>query len=271
MKRSALALISLASLVGCISTEPTTVLPRPVSPSPDPEEPRTPIERIDLAAVEPSALSVEGIARTADGNVVALLSGVGLVELDADGQEVNRLSFYERGFEDWGFTDVEVMPNGKYALAAPNWVVTYDPEAELIETYFCLEPGWEEIVMENGAVTIDPDTDVVVGAPAYYNSSVSWEQPESAFHSSYGLDGTFLSEVDVLGSGVTAEGLAVDGDRVLAVDGTSLFEFQDGVVTRVFPLEGIEDASGLTLDRALRVAYVTDRADLEVRSFSIAD
>lgn len=268
---AALCMSSIACLP--ISPEPTplpnTVLPNPVTPDPTPREP---VAVVALAPLAGDAYAVEGVAIDAEGHARVLLPGEGIVTLDDEGAVVARHAFYTEGLDDFGYSDLDVLPDGRIALAAPNEVVVYDPQQKLVESYFCLEPGFEEIVMVNQSVAVDPTHDRVFAAPAFYDSTVSFSTPQSAFHARYSLEGEFVMQVDVLSTQVVAEGLAfdVERDRLLAVDGDRLSIFKgDGTIERAVTLSEITDASGLAIDAAHGQLLVTDRADLELRRFAL--
>jgi DNA-binding beta-propeller fold protein YncE len=274
--QNAVALVCAALVTAaCLAPEPfepDPTDPTPVDPVlPDPT-PREPLDRVDLSALAPEAYGVEGVAVDADGGVLVLLSGQGLLTLNASGELVSTRDFYTEGFDDYGYSDLDVLPDGRIALAAPNEVVVYDAATQLVSSYFCLEPGFEEIVMVNQSVAVDVANDRVFAAPVFYDSTIGFTNPETAFHSRYSIDGAFISQVDVRSTTVVAEGLAFDTtrDRLLAVDGDTLSIFRgDGSVERSVLLSGITDASGLAIDAVGGHLYVTDRADLELRRYAL--
>mgnify|MGYP000942250539 CR=1 FL=1 len=268
---AALCVSSIACLPLAPQTTPlpNTILPNPVQPDPTP---RAPLGVVALSPIAGDAYAVEGVAIDDEGNARVLLPGDGIVTLDAEGAVVSRHAFYSEGLDDFGYSDLDVLPDGRLALAAPNEVVVYDPAQKLVESYFCLEPGFGEIVMVNQSVAVDPTNDRVFAAPAFYDSTISFSTPQSAFHARYSLDGEFVMQVDVLSTQVVAEGLAfdVERDRLLAVDGDRLSIFKgDGTIERAVLLEEITDASGLAIDEANGQLLVTDRADMELRRFAL--
>ncbi len=267
--RSCALLIAALFLGACADPIPLDPGPK-VLPQPR-GEPITPSERIELRALVADAWSVEAVAVDGD-RVLSLLPGRGVLVTDRAGRQLDLYAFGEDGFPDLGYGDLDVLPDGRFVLAAPDEAVTWDPETHALESYFCLEPGWGEVVMINQALTVDQTTGRILGAPTYYDTMVSFSEPMSSFHVSYAFDGESLATVDVLGSGIVAEGLAALPDgRLLAVDGNTLAAFDsDGAVLETWQLTGVADASGLAIDADGRL-LVTDRADLEIRAFDLAD
>jgi len=186
---------------------------------------------------------------------------------------LDTIHFGERGLVDRSYMDLDILPQGKFVLAAFDESMAYDPEAETLESYFCLEPGWGEIVMENKAIGIDPETDRPLAAPTKYDfGTIEGDSIIDAFHAQYATDGTLIEQHDVLSTGVVAEGMAilpVSGD-VMIVDGNKLHTFdRTGHLLETQTLTGIEDASGIALDTENGRILVADRADQEVRAFDL--
>jgi len=241
-----------------------------------PEAPKDAVSRIDLSThTGAGAYSVEAVAVHPDsGNLFALFPGQGILELDDQGELVDAIPYGEEtGLVDRAYLDLDILPSGRFVLAAFDEAMSYDPETGTLESYFCLVPGFMQIIMENKAIGIDPDSQEIFAAPAYFDYSEGpTDTPTEAFHAQYATDGTLMDQADVTHSGVIAEGMAVEpntGD-LLVVDADQLHRFnQAGELLSSTPLVGIEDASGLTLDASGERVLVTDRADMEVRAFDL--
>lgn len=270
-------LAALSLSVACGDADPNQPGPK-VYPNPESQEP------LEVIAIdEEDAWNVDGLAvDPATGELHVLLSGVGIVIYDNDGEESGRIPFAEGSpwdpdaepaFYDIGYRDIDLLPDGAYVLAGPVDSHYFDPEEGAPASYFCLVPGFEEVIMVNQALAVDPVTDLILAAPTYYDSSVSMDEPSEAYHVAYFMDGTQQNSHDVLQSGVVAEGLARDahGESVFAVQGSELSVFSlDGQYKRSYNLVGIELATGLSHDAEADVLWVTDASDKEVRSFDAA-
>lgn len=273
MKKLARPLTSLLAVLASVAVaacdRPTTL---PLEPDPKPREPAA---SIDVAAHAPEAYGLEAVATdSATGDVLALAAGVGVLRLDDQGELLSLTAFGEAPLlPDYGFGDLDVLPDGRWVLAAPQMAMAFDPETGELTDYFCLEPGFGEIIMRNSAVTVDEPGGRILAAPTYYDTSVSWDEPSDAFVVEYGFDGTFRRQFDVLGTGIVAEGLAVaDDGSVYAVDGQRLSVFDaQGVLVRSQDLGGVEDASGLALDAEHDRLLVSDRANLTVVAFPLTE
>lgn len=267
-----LAALTLLALAACDTLQTLPEGPDPADPIPEEPTPRETLDIIDLSTVE-GAYGVDGVAiDKATGDVHVLMAGKGILIQASDGTNPRAIPFGEE-LPDLGYGDLDLLPDGSYVLAGPVDALRFDPKDGTLESYFCLVPGWEEIILVNQAVGLDPVDGVILAAPTYYDTMVSMETPSEAYHAQYRMDGSLTATVDVLASGVVAEGLARDpgSPNILAVDGTRLVAFTPGgQVAGTFLLEGIEDASGLAIDSVAEVVYVTDRADREIRTFDLA-
>jgi hypothetical protein len=272
-------LAALPLTVACGDVQPTDPGPKvtPVYTDPDPQQP------LEVIAIdEEEAWNVDGLAvDPTTGELHVLMSGVGIVVYDAEGTETGRVPFAEGSpwdpeaepaFYDIGYRDIDLLPDGAYVLAGPFDSHYFDPDEGAPASYFCLLPGFEEIVMVNQALAVDPVTDLILVAPTYFNYSVS-DEPTEAYHVAYFMDGTQQSSHDVLASHIVAQGLARDAqsNEVFAVEEGELAVFSlDGQYKRSYTLDGIERASGLAIDVQADILWVTDAADHEVRSFDAA-
>jgi sugar lactone lactonase YvrE len=229
---------------------------------PDPVQ-RQPIQ-IGLAGAAPTATGLAGTAVDPDGaHLWFLAEGDGLVQTDRQGNVTARHRFGEGGLDNLGFTDLAVRPDGKFVLATLAETLLWDPSTGQLESYFCLVPGFELEYSENKAVSLDPAGNRVFAAPVRYEGG--GEQPTLLRneHSQYALtDGTFLRGVDVMTTGVIADGLALlpDGRSLLAVQGSRLYRFDlQGNLQEEWELEGISAATGLGFDAAENRLWVSEQ------------
>lgn len=227
-----------------------------------------PIAQFSLAQLGQGPLHATGVSRNlATGHLWFLVPGTGLVAATAAGEHVATLPFNQE-FVDYGFTDVAVIEDGSFALTANGEAYRYVP-GQGVTSYFCLVPGWEEITMENQAVTLDPTTGRIYVAPAYYDTSGATVQARFEVYAS--ADGSYVDGVDVLPSGVIAQGLAYDATlgKLWAVEGNTIYRFaMSGAIEASAQLGGVGRATGLSLiDGQL---LVLDGADDEVRLFDRA-
>ena len=112
---------------------------------------------------------------------------------------------------------------------------------------------------------------LILAAPRFYDTA-SDDLVESSLRSYRAADGTPLSSVDLTSLGLDIAGLAIDGDRLLAVADDELHVFSlGGEHESTLPLAGVEDGAGVAVhgdevfvaDGDARAVVVFDRASLE--------
>jgi hypothetical protein len=194
-------------------------------------------------------VNATGMSKSAaTGNLWFLVQGVGLVETTPAGALVSTLPF-GNDLTDLLYTDLAVLGDGTFALTSNGEAYRYTP-GQGIASYFCLVPGWEETQMENQAVALDPLSGTIYVAPRYF--TVSTGETVSSRHEAYAsTDGHWMSGVDVMATGIVAQGMAVDHQtsKLWVVEGDRLYRFSlEGGVEAEFALEGIGEATGMSLD-----------------------
>lgn len=267
--------MSRSSLFAVLSLLPLASLSAELSACALPAlEPAPGGEPLSLTGVEPDATALSGVAvdpRT--GDLVLAAPGTGLVELGSDGRHLRTMRVGDWGLDFGSFNDVAVLDLERYVLATNGDTLLYDAAQATLESYFCLVPPMPSVVLENHAVAVVPELGRIFAAPAYYDVSTDEPSLQEAYHAQYAIaDGSFVATADVLDSGVLAQGLAYDSsaDRLYAVEGSTLHVFDAaGSALGAVALQGIEEGSGLALDDDKGALYVSDGADLEVRTFPL--
>jgi hypothetical protein len=197
------------------------------------------------------------------GNLWLLAPGVGLVEATPQGQHVSTIPF-DAAFVDYGFTDVAVLADGSFALAAAGEGYRYD-RAHGESAFFCLVPS-PESRLDNQALAFDAASGAMYVAPAYFDSSNTLVSASITSYAS--SDGHFMANVDVMASGVLAQGIAVDHElgRMWVVQHGELYRFtMDGTMDGHTSLAGISEAAGIALQDGK--LFVLDGTTQTIRVF----
>jgi sugar lactone lactonase YvrE len=222
------------------------------------------VSQWSLADLGRGPLHATGLATNlTNDHLWLLVPGTGLVEATADGHYVSTIAD-GASFVDHGFTDVSVLEDGTFALPGSGEGYKYD-SVHGVQPYFCLLPGGNFTTMENEAITLDPSSGLIYVAPAYVDQTNKVVSANIAQYSS--ADGSFVGSVDVLSSGVLAQGLAIDPDHsIWAVQHGALHHFAaSGDHLESVALTGVSEAAGLSLVDG--TFYVLDGADDAVRIF----
>ncbi len=233
----------------------------------DPQAP--PVSQWSLGDLGQGPLHATGVSTNlATGHLWMLVPGVGLIETTADGHYVSKIQSGAGGYSDYGFTDVTVLEDGSFALPADGEGYKFDA-VHGTQPFFCLLPGDNFNILENSAITLDPSSGTMYVAPAYRDQSNHVTSANIAAYAS--SDGHFISSMDVMSTGVIAQGLAVDAQlgRIWAVEHGTISRFtMTGTLDGQAGLTGVTDAQGVTLvgDQL----YVLDGADDEIRVFDRA-
>ncbi|MDB4959336.1 MAG: hypothetical protein JWO36_6905 [Myxococcales bacterium] len=225
-----------------------------------------PVSRWSLAQLGAGDLHATGVAiNRTTGNLWFLARGVGLVEATPAGQHVSTLPF-DASFVDHGFTDVTVLDDGSFALTANGEGYRYD-RLHGETSFFCLVPGGDQTTMDNEAITLDPSTGTMYVAPAYFIGPNLVSARISGYAAS---DGHLMSDLDVMPTGVLAQGMAVDSSegaqRMWIVQHDTMYRFtMDGTVDGSTALAGVSEAAGVAL--VAGQLYVLDGTNQDIRAF----
>lgn len=268
----------LAFLLACGEGEEQPAEQPPVSPyvvpsRADPVE--LPIGDSSVLALDASfgsASQLSGVAVGQSGERYVLEQGIGLYRLDADGGAA--LVLEARDHERYGLgsslalTDVVAYEDGNFLLTAENDGYLFDLDADSLVSYFCYEPGFDEI--EGPALSVSQELGRQGVPVVQLTNSVAFNgatgeilaQPQT-FRLDGSSAGSVGSEVFLFGPeggqpktvlpiadlSFSAGGMVVIAGRLLLGAGNGLYElWADGVALRVVLATDVV-VTGLALDR----------------------
>jgi len=230
--------------------------------------PVTPVTHWALADLGQGPLHATGLAASAaTGHLWLWVPGAGLIEATGDGHCVSKIASGSAGLSDLGFTDVAVLPGDAFALPSQGEGYRFERDHGTVP-FFCLVPGDDLDVLDNEAIGLDAASGTIYVAPVYRRSG---QITSAAFEAYASADGHLVDRMDVMSTGVIAQGLAVDPERTAlwAVDGGTLSRFtMAGALAGQARMAGVGDARGLALHGDQ--LFVLDGSDDSIRVFDTA-
>lgn len=258
---------------------------------------------IDLAPFATDGARLQGVSSDPVGSDLhVLIEGRGLLQISREGQLVTERAVGQKGLEDRPYRDVAVVGDGRFLFIADNEGYLWDEVTETQKVHFCVEPGFNECLDENGNFA-DDDFDglcnweddkpteplpeplqpvgteiqqrndalaltgaLILAAPRFYEDG---QQIEASLRTYNVASGDPTGSADLSGLGLDIAGLDADGDTLVGVSGSKLSRFSlDGEEVASAELD-INDGVGLVIDGD--TALVLDRDSQQVVSFDIKD